>query len=306
MTGMHISGLASGPASRQEQRGAPDQWLAQAHLGSSSPPSPPSQQHLFNQWHAAQQQQLFAAGVLGPAGGHQLVGPMGTMPFGMPSAGLFRHSPSRRSNSSSDSSDGISGGGATVVHGTRRLSGGGHRQPPVGGRAGPSRQPPAAVFSHPYAPHYHQPVPGTGIPSSTPVDHELGLGPKVQAAMDDAVRSNFNLNYNSTLVVINIDGTSKAPFVVPNLATKFQRAGGEITDICQAKGCYGPSTHGRGGSGRTAHVRKANSTDRQAYLVWVCSTHNHHQFDQPYALKDGVQLIPLYDVDPKSAALLDN
>jgi hypothetical protein len=97
-------------------------------------------------------------------------------------------------------------------------------------------------------------------------------------------------NNNNSVMVKNINGTSKDRYVIENLHKKFIDAGGTSRQYCQVKGC---DDLGRA----TAHVllcdgRRSNDW----FTCWVCARHNNPHFTDPYPLRKNARLVSVREL----------
>lgn len=102
-------------------------------------------------------------------------------------------------------------------------------------------------------------------------------------------------DHNNSVMVKNINGTSKAPYKVDKLYGRYVAAGGNPVETCQVKGCCGEAS-------ATAHVlltdgrRKNAAGGRQWRLTRFCATHNNHENTEEMPLRKNAVLLKVREV----------
>lgn len=102
-----------------------------------------------------------------------------------------------------------------------------------------------------------------------------------------------SFTHNNSIMVKNINGTSKPTYAIANLKTKFTTQGGHFSATCQAKCCAKPAS-------ATAHVKFVDQRKTQQWqLTSVCASHNHHTNKDAFALRKNAKLIAVIDLTKK-------
>lgn len=92
-------------------------------------------------------------------------------------------------------------------------------------------------------------------------------------------------NNKNSIMVKNINGTSKGNYPINNLKAKFEKHVGHFPGTCQAKCCSKPAS-------ATAHVKYVDQRKTQSWqLTAVCAAHNHHTNKDAFALRKNAKLV---------------
>ena len=100
-------------------------------------------------------------------------------------------------------------------------------------------------------------------------------------------------NNKNSLMVKNINGTSKSHYAIANLKTKYVQAGGCVSKTCQHKACSKTVS-------ATAHVMHSDGRrGNDWYLTSLCAQHNHTSNKAPIPLRKNAKLVPVKKITKK-------
>lgn len=100
-------------------------------------------------------------------------------------------------------------------------------------------------------------------------------------------------NNKNSIMVKNLNGTSKAQYAISNLKAKYVSAGGCTSGTCQHKSCSKPVS-------ATAHVKHADGRrGNEWYLTSLCAQHNHTSNKAPIPLRKNAKLVPVTAITQK-------